>query len=148
MRAVDGRIQTKRIPSRLYHPADSAPAERRGLLHFFQTQRTRLRQQKNQHCRQEEKTRIGGQRRRRIARGDDDLLHLIIEVKGYRGQDAIVKKETMETYWVPGVNNLGVYGRWAFAELTDVFQMESDFAARITAEVNKMIESSITQVSK
>ena len=30
------------------------------------------------------------------------------------------KKKTMDTYWVPGVNNLESFGRWAFAELTDV----------------------------
>ena len=45
--------------------------------------------------------------------GDDDLLNLIVEIKGYRGEDAKEKKATMETYWVPGVNNLKTYGRWA-----------------------------------
>ena len=39
--------------------------------------------------------------------GDDDLLHLIVEIKGYRGEDAKEKKTTMDTYWVPGVNHLG-----------------------------------------
>jgi type III restriction enzyme len=48
--------------------------------------------------------------------GDDDLLHLIVEIKGYRREDAKEKKATMETYWMPGVNNNGQYGRWAFAE--------------------------------
>ena len=37
----------------------------------------------------------------------------------------------METYWVPGVNHLGTYGRWAFAEFTDVYQIESDFEAKV-----------------
>lgn len=60
-------------------------------------------------------------------RGDDDLLNLIIEVKGYRGQDAIEKKLTMNSYWVPGVNNLETYGRWKFDEFTDVFDMEDKF---------------------
>jgi type III restriction enzyme len=46
----------------------------------------------------------------------------------------------METYWVPGVNNLGRFGRWAFAEFTDVYQIESDFKARVEAEFNKMID--------
>ena len=36
--------------------------------------------------------------------GDDDLLHLIVEIKGYRREDAKEKKSTMDTYWVPGVN--------------------------------------------
>jgi type III restriction enzyme len=33
----------------------------------------------------------------------------------------------MRTYWVPGVNNLGQYGRWAFVEFGSVFEIESDF---------------------
>ena len=37
-------------------------------------------------------------------------------------------------YWVPGVNNLGTYGRWAFAEFTDVYQIEADFEAKVEAE--------------
>jgi type III restriction enzyme len=36
-----------------------------------------------------------------------DLLHLIVEIKGYRREDAKEKKATMDTYWVPGVNHLG-----------------------------------------
>ena len=33
----------------------------------------------------------------------------------------------MDTYWVPGVNNLRRYGRWAFAEFTDVYDIEAGF---------------------
>ena len=36
--------------------------------------------------------------------GEDDLLHLVVEVKGYRREDAKDKKLTMENYWIPGVN--------------------------------------------
>ena len=60
-------------------------------------------------------------------RGEDDPLHLIVEIKGYRGEDAKDKKATMETYWVPGVNALGTFGRWAFAEFTDVYEIEAGF---------------------
>ncbi|MBK6005936.1 DEAD/DEAH box helicase family protein [Ramlibacter ginsenosidimutans] len=73
--------------------------------------------------------------------GDDDPLHLIVEIKGYRREDAKEKKSTMDTYWVPGVNHLGSYGRWAFAEFTEVWQMQSDFAKRVEADFNKMIEA-------
>ena len=72
--------------------------------------------------------------------GDDDLLHLIVEIKGYRREDAKEKKTTMDTYWVPGVNNHGNYGRWAFAEFTDVYEMQSDFEAKVEAAFNEMIE--------
>jgi len=72
--------------------------------------------------------------------GMDNLLHLIVEIKGFRGEDARVKKETMDVYWIPGVNNLGTHGRWAFAEFTDVWGIESDFASKVEAEFNKMID--------
>ena len=49
------------------------------------------------------------------------------------------KKSTMETYWVPGVNNLKQYGRWAFAEFTEVYQIELDFANKVEAEFEKML---------
>ena len=51
-----------------------------------------------------------------------------------------MKKETMDVFWVPGVNNLGTHGRWAFAEFTDVWEIESDFASKIEEEFNKMID--------
>ena len=72
--------------------------------------------------------------------GHDDPLHLVIEIKGYRKEDAKIKKDTMETYWVPGVNNLGTHGRWAFAEFTDMYVMEAEFKAQIEARFNAMIE--------
>ena len=62
-------------------------------------------------------------------RGPGDLLRLVVEVKGYRREDAKDKKKTMDAYWVPGVNRLGSFGRWAFAELTDVHAMRADFDA-------------------
>ena len=74
-------------------------------------------------------------------RGPDDLLHLVVEIKGYRGEDAKVKKTTMDTYWIPGVNNLGTLGRWAFAEYTEVYAMEADFAALVESQFSEMIET-------
>lgn len=59
--------------------------------------------------------------------GLDQPLNLIIEVKGYRGLDEQIKSETMKNFWVPGVNNLKVYGRWAFAEFRDAFAMEEEY---------------------
>lgn len=72
-----------------------------------------------------------------------DLLHLVVEIKGYRREDAKEKKSTMDTYWVPGVNHLGAYGRWAFAEFTEVYQIESDFKAKVAAEFEVMIAAAV-----
>jgi type III restriction enzyme len=71
--------------------------------------------------------------------GPDDPLHLIVEIKGYRKEDAKQKKDTMESYWVPGVNNLGNYGRWAFAEFTDVWEMQDDFEEQVASKFESMI---------
>jgi type III restriction enzyme len=73
--------------------------------------------------------------------GEQDLLNLIVEIKGYRREDAKEKKLTMDTYWIPGVNYNGNYGRWAFAEFGDVYQMESDFKAKLAEEFEKMLGS-------
>ena len=65
--------------------------------------------------------------------GRPDPLNLIVEIKGLRGEDVKDKHNTISTYWVPGVNNLKTYGRWAFAEFTAVFEIEAEF--------NKLIDS-------
>ena len=45
----------------------------------------------------------------------------------------------MDSYWVPGVNNHGDYGRWAFAEFTDVFEVEAAFN-RLVEELRSEVE--------
>jgi type III restriction enzyme len=65
--------------------------------------------------------------------GRSDPLHLVVEIKGLRGEDVKDKHNTITTYWIPGVNNLGSYGRWAFAEFRAVFEIEAEF--------NKLIDS-------
>ena len=40
----------------------------------------------------------------------------------------------------PGVNNMKPHGRWAFAEFTEVYQIEADFKAKVESEFSKMIE--------
>ncbi|HXN37721.1 MAG TPA: hypothetical protein VN892_06775, partial [Solirubrobacteraceae bacterium] len=95
----------------------------------------------------------GSQRRRYLpdfvvlvedGRGEDDLLNLVLEVKGYRREDAKDKKNAMDAYWVPGVNNLGTHGRWAFAELTNVYAMEVDLDAKITEALDSAIDVAIS----
>lgn len=71
--------------------------------------------------------------------GPEDPLHLIVEIKGYRREDAKEKKSTMDTYWVPGVNHLGTHGRWAFAEFTDIYEIEDAFGEKVGDAFNGMI---------
>lgn len=81
-------------------------------------------------------------------KGDDDLLHLIVEIKGYRGEDAKDKKATIENYWVPGVNSSGLHGRWAFAEFRDPYAMANELAEKISQAVNDMIETVLTNTKE
>lgn len=62
--------------------------------------------------------------------GEDDLLHIVVEIKGYRREDAKDKASTMENNWIPAVNSLGTFGRWAFMELGCAYVMEDGFDAR------------------
>jgi type III restriction enzyme len=80
--------------------------------------------------------------------GHADPLHLVVEIKGYRREDAKEKKATMETYWVPGVNHLKVHGRWAFAEFTDVYEIETDFRAKVAARFDGMLAATAPEAAE
>ena len=80
-------------------------------------------------------------------RGKDDPLNLVVEIKGYRNEDARAKKLAMDTYWVPGVNNLRQYGRWAFAEFTDIYDIEAGFGKLVQTDSQENQTSLTTAVS-
>ena len=75
--------------------------------------------------------------------GDDNPLHLIVEIKGFRFENTKDKKAAIENYWIPGVNNLHSFGRWAFAEFRDIFEMEKNFKELMENELNRIVEESI-----
>ncbi len=57
----------------------------------------------------------------------DNGVNLVLEVKGFSGEDEKEKESAMETQWIPGVNRLGNFGRWAFAKFDDAHAMEKKF---------------------
>jgi type III restriction enzyme len=67
----------------------------------------------------------------RLDIGADEPLNLILEVKGQRDESDKAKAQTTRDLWVPGVNALGGFGRWAFAEFRDWAVMAEDFAALV-----------------
>ena len=81
-------------------------------------------------------------------RGDDDLLHLVVEIKGRRGENAKEKANTMRQYWVPAVNNDGGFGRWAVAEFTDVYAMEADFMAMLEEAVDAFLSPLVANTAE
>ena len=97
---------------------------------------------------------MGGERRRyrpdfivRVDDGQDGVLNLVVEIKGYRGEDAKSKKEAMETKWVPGVNNNGSFGRWGFAEFTAVFRMKADFEKAVEEQFDKTVKDAVADTA-
>lgn len=63
----------------------------------------------------------------------DDGTTLIIEVKGFRGHDAVLKAETVRNRWLPAINGAERWGRWAFAELRAIQDATPDLDAAIRA---------------
>ena len=53
----------------------------------------------------------------------------------------------MDTYWIPGVNNLGSHGRWAFAEFTDVYAIQADFETELDTYIQQLVAASNGAVS-
>lgn len=63
-------------------------------------------------------------------------VHLVLEMKGQRDESDKAKAQTARDMWVPGVNALGGYGRWAFAEFTDPYTTEDEFKALVTTLID------------
>lgn len=75
--------------------------------------------------------------------GADNPLNLVVEIKGERDEDDKDKALTMSTLWVPGVNNLGTQGRWAYAEFTDVWTIKTEFAAKVEAWLDGLVAETV-----
>lgn len=41
---------------------------------------------------------------------------------------------------VLGVNHLGTHGRWTFVEFTDIYEIESDFGAKVERAFDTMVD--------
>ena len=54
-------------------------------------------------------------------------VNLVVEVKGFVNEDVNNKRTAIEGRWIPGVNRLGSYGKWAFGQFESAFSMKEDF---------------------
>jgi len=62
-------------------------------------------------------------------RGGDDLLHVLVEVSGQRDDNKKARVSGALDLWIPAVNLHGALGRWAFAEVTDPFDVHATLRA-------------------
>jgi type III restriction enzyme len=74
----------------------------------------------------------------RVDDGHQQLLNLIIEVSRRadakeREEAKKVKVATARNFWVPAVNNAGRFGRWAFLEITDPWNVKSEIRSFLSA---------------
>lgn len=70
-----------------------------------------------------------------IVRVDTEIkqppMYVIVEINGYRRENAKDKQLAVEEYWVPSINRLRAYGRWDFVELSDIDTLDADYSARV-----------------
>ena len=57
--------------------------------------------------------------------GYENILNLIIEVTGEKKKDKEAKTATARDLWVPAVNNHGGFGKWAFIEITNPWNVKN-----------------------
>jgi type III restriction enzyme len=74
----------------------------------------------------------------RLDVGADEPLNFVLEVKGVRDEADKAKAQTTRDLWVPGVNAIGGFGRWGFAEFRDWTVMDEDFAALVENLMKKV----------
>ena len=59
----------------------------------------------------------------------DEVVNLILEVSGIEREDKRQKVDTAKNLWVPAVNNHGEFGKWAFLEIQDPWNIQNDIRA-------------------
>ena len=69
--------------------------------------------------------------------GSDDPLNIIIEIKGFMNEQVRIKKATMQEKWAPGVNALGIYGRWVFDQFDSVFEIDREFRELVARVISR-----------
>ncbi|MFA4845739.1 MAG: DEAD/DEAH box helicase family protein [Patescibacteria group bacterium] len=65
----------------------------------------------------------------RIRMPDGFVLNLIIEVTGEKDDKKALKVKTARDLWVPAVNNVGKFGRWAMLEIQDIHETQNSIRA-------------------
>jgi type III restriction enzyme len=70
-------------------------------------------------------------------RGSGDPLNLIVEVTGEKKKDKEAKVETARRLWIPAINNDGRFGRWAFLEIQDPWNAQTEIRSLLKATADR-----------
>ena len=66
--------------------------------------------------------------------GSPEPLHIVVEIKGFRGPDAQAKIDALNRLWLPAVNNDGRWGRWQAIEIVEPTDMTIQFSDKVWSE--------------
>ncbi|HOW36087.1 MAG TPA: DEAD/DEAH box helicase family protein [Candidatus Omnitrophota bacterium] len=69
---------------------------------------------------------------------DKSVLSLIIEVTGKKDDKKIIKIKTTRELWVPAINNIGKFGKWAILEVQDIHEVQNLIRARLQNGFDKL----------
>lgn len=69
----------------------------------------------------------------KIEMPDKSILNLVLEVTGKKDDKKTMKVKTARKFWVPSVNNMERFGKWAFLEIQDVHETQNLILAGITS---------------
>ena len=56
---------------------------------------------------------------------DKTKLNLLIEVTGKKDDKKMMKVMTSRNFWIPAINNIGKYGKWAILEVQDIHETQN-----------------------
>jgi len=71
--------------------------------------------------------------------GAEDPLNLIVEVSGQNLENKAAKVTTARELWVPAVNNLREFGRWAFIEISDPWDAENAIQTLLASQRDEVL---------
>jgi type III restriction enzyme len=69
--------------------------------------------------------------------GHPDPLHIVVEIKGFRGPDAQAKIDALNRLWLPAVNNDGRWGRWQAIEIAEPTDMTIQFSEKVWTDAQQ-----------
>lgn len=74
----------------------------------------------------------------RVEMPDKSILNLIIEVTGKKDDKKVIKVNTAREMWVPAINNISRFGKWAFIEIADIYDTQNLIHAGIESGFDKL----------
>lgn len=70
---------------------------------------------------------------------DKSKLNLLIEVTGKKDDKKTMKVKTAQDLWVPAINNIGKFGKWAMLEVPDIHETQNLIRAGVARGFDNIV---------